>query len=241
MPAKKGEKAAAPAESKGENTEKVEAKGAKKAPAKRSAKGAPVAKDAKKPKTAAAPAKDGKKDTTAQKPKSRKLKSACSEVSLKKVVRPGLRKKLEKSAKADDVNKAIQSKKLNLRGHGAVRVKKIRTTTVFRRPKTYRAPKNPQYPRKSIPHRNRLDHFAVLKHPLTTETAMKKIEDHNTLVFIVDIRASKRKILDSVKKMYDIKAVSVRTCITALAEKKAFVRLHHDNDALDVANRIGII
>lgn len=28
----------------------------------------------------------------------------------------------------------------------------------------------------------------ILKYPLTTESAMKKIEDNNTLVFIVDVR-----------------------------------------------------
>jgi len=30
-----------------------------------------------------------------------------------------------------------------------------------------------------------LDKYAVLKCPLTTESAMKKIEDNNTLVFLV--------------------------------------------------------
>lgn len=53
----------------------------------------------------------------------------------------------------------------------------------------------------------------VLKYPLTTESAMKKIEDNNTLVFIVDIRADKRKIKDAVKKMYDIQTRKVNTLI----------------------------
>jgi F-type H+-transporting ATPase subunit alpha len=38
---------------------------------------------------------------------------------------------------------------------------------------------------------------------------MKKIEDNNTLVFIVDIRADKKKIKDAVKKMYDIQRKSM--------------------------------
>ncbi|GAB2272466.1 hypothetical protein Dimus_007290 [Dionaea muscipula] len=42
---------------------------------------------------------------------------------------------------------------------------------------------------------------------------MKKIEDNNTLVFIVDIRADKKKIKDAVKKMYDIQAKKVNTLI----------------------------
>ena len=42
-----------------------------------------------------------------------------------------------------------------------------------------------KYPRKSSPRRNKLNHYAIIKFPLTTESAMKKIEDNNTLVFTV--------------------------------------------------------
>eukprot|EP01051_Picozoa_sp_SAG22_P035006 SAG22_NODE_16198_length_331_cov_0.594828_2_plen_77_part_01 len=42
----------------------------------------------------------------------------------------------------------------------------------------------------------------VIKYPLTTESAMKKIEDNNTLVFIVDRKANKRQIKDAVTEMY---------------------------------------
>ena len=76
---------------------------------------------------------------------------------------------------------------------------------------------------------------------MTTESAMKKIEDNNTLVFIVDVTASKKHIADAVKKMYDIKAEQVNTLIRPDGQKKAFVRLTADYDALDVANKIGII
>jgi ribosomal protein L23 len=44
----------------------------------------------------------------------------------------------------------------------------------------------------------------VLKFPLTTESAMKKIEDNNTLVFIVETRANKSQIKAAVRKLYDI-------------------------------------
>ncbi|KAF9620001.1 hypothetical protein IFM89_010617 [Coptis chinensis] len=46
---------------------------------------------------------------------------------------------------------------------------------------------------------------------------MKKIEDNNTLVFIVDIRVDKKKIKDVVKKMYDIQTKKVNTLIRYLA------------------------
>jgi len=86
-----------------------------------------------------------------------------------------------------------------------------------------------------------MDKFRVIKSPLTTESAMKKIEDNNTLVFLVDVRANKRQIKDAVKGMYDIQAQKVNTLIRPDGQKKAYVRLTSDHDALDVANRIGII
>ena len=43
--------------------------------------------------------------------------------------------------------------------------------------------------------------FKIIKYPLTTESAMKKIEELNTLVFIVDTRASKRHIKDAIASM----------------------------------------
>ncbi|XWS75031.1 hypothetical protein CRYUN_Cryun01aG0050200 [Craigia yunnanensis] len=74
--------------------------------------------------------------------------------------------------------------------------KKIRTKVTFHRPKTLKKERNPKYPRISAPSRNKLDQYQILKYPLTTESAMKKIEDNNTLVFIVDIRSDKKKIKD---------------------------------------------
>ena len=53
----------------------------------------------------------------------------------------------------------------------------------------------------------------VFHSPLNTESAMKKIEEHNTLVFIVDLKANKRQIKDAVKKLYDVQAARVNTLI----------------------------
>jgi large subunit ribosomal protein L23Ae len=93
------------------------------------------------------------------------------------------------------------------------KTKKIRTSVTFHRPKTLKKPRDPKYPRVSAPGRNKLDQYQILKYPLTTESAMKKIEDNNTLVFIVDLKADKKKIKAAVKKMYDIQAKKVNTLI----------------------------
>ena len=47
--------------------------------------------------------------------------------------------------------------------------------------------------------------------PLNTESAMKKIEEHNTLVFLVDIKANKRQIKDAVNKLWGVQAAKVNT------------------------------
>jgi large subunit ribosomal protein L23Ae len=73
--------------------------------------------------------------------------------------------------------------------------------------------RNPKYPRKSVPHVPRLDQYKVIVHPLNTESAMKKIEENNTLVFIVDIKANKRQIKEAIKKLYDVDCVKVNTLI----------------------------
>ena len=67
---------------------------------------------------------------------------------------------------------------------------------------------------------------------------MKKIEDNNTLVFIVDARSTKKQIKDAVKRMYDIQTEKINTLIRPDGAKKAYVRLTADYDALDVANKI---
>lgn len=42
---------------------------------------------------------------------------------------------------------------------------------------------------------------------------MKKIEENNTLVFIVDVKANKRQIKAALKKLYDVDTVKVNTLI----------------------------
>ena len=65
------------------------------------------------------------------------------------------------------------------------------------------------------------DAYNIIKHPLTTESAMKKIEDNNTLVFICDIKANKHQIKSAVKKLYDINVSKVSSS-SVLMHKTGF-------------------
>ncbi|XP_045865620.1 60S ribosomal protein L23a-like [Meles meles] len=153
---------------------------------------------------------------------------------------PKAKKEAPAPPKAEAKAKALKAKKVVLKGVQSHK-KKIRTSPTFRRPKTLRLRRQPKYPRKSTPRRNKLDHYAIIKFPLTTESAMKKTEDNNTLVFIVDVEANKHQIKQAVKMLYDIDVAKVNTLIRPDGEKKAYIQLVPDYDALDVANKIGII
>merc|ERR1712224_1182693 len=114
----------------------------------------------------------------------------------------------DKMGKSGDAAKA---KKNVLKGKPAMKKAKVRTSVHFRRPKTLSLP------------RTRMYQFSIIHHPLTTESAMKKIEDNNTLVFITDVRDSKPQIKLAVKKLYDIHVAKVNTLITPNGLKKAYV------------------
>lgn len=139
------------------------------------------------------------------------------------------------------MEKAKVVQKKVIKGPNGTLVRKIRHSVHFRKPRTFKTPRQPKYPRKSVPNRNRMDAYNIIKYPLTTEAAMKKIEDNNTLVFLVHVRANKHHIKAAVKKLYDINVANVNTLIRPDGQKKAYVRLARDYDALDVANKIGII
>uniref|UniRef100_UPI001A9D12E3 60S ribosomal protein L23a-like n=1 Tax=Ictidomys tridecemlineatus TaxID=43179 RepID=UPI001A9D12E3 len=115
---------------------------------------------------------------------------------------PKAKKEAPAPPKAEAKAKPLKAKKAVLTGVHSHK-KKIRTSLAFRRPKTLRLRRQPKYPRKSAPRRNKLDHYAIIKFPLTTKSAMKKTEDNNTLVFIVDVKANKHQIKHAIKKLYD--------------------------------------
>ena len=154
---------------------------------------------------------------------------------------PKVKKEAPAPPKAEAKAKALKAKRAVLKGVHNHKKKKIRTSPTFRRPKTLRLRRQPKYPQERAPRRNKLDHYAIIKFPLTTEPAMKKIEDNNTRVFTVDVKANKHQINQAVKKLYDIDVAKVNTLIRPDGEKKVYVRLAPDYDALDFASKIGII
>ena len=60
-------------------------------------------------------------------------------------------------------------------------------------------------------------------------------------MFIVEVKANKHQIKHAVKKLCDIDMANINTLLRPDGEKKTYVPLAPNWDALDVANKIGII
>ncbi|KAI1189865.1 60S ribosomal protein L25-like protein [Nemania serpens] len=140
-----------------------------------------------------------------------------------------------KGGKPKGLKQAKAAAKATLRGDHAHKARKVRTSTTFHRPKTLalaRAPKCTLLPHPPL--KTQAAAFIIV-HPLNTESAMKKLEETNTLVFIVDTKANKAQIKQALKKLYEIDVLKINTLIRPDGKKKAFCKLTPDVDALDIA------
>ncbi|ABL77638.1 50S ribosomal protein L23 [Thermofilum pendens] len=86
-----------------------------------------------------------------------------------------------------------------------------------------------------------VDYTKIIVKPYLTEKTLRLMEETNTLVFIVDRRASKPEIKRAVEALYNVKVAKVNTLITPEGFKKAYVKLSKEYSAADVASRIGLV
>jgi len=80
----------------------------------------------------------------------------------------------------------------------------------------------------------------TIKYPHMTEKAMDDLDFQNKLQFIVEDDAAKPEISEAVSEQFDVTVVDVNTQVTPAGDKKAYVKLSEDDDADDVASRIGV-
>jgi large subunit ribosomal protein L23 len=86
-----------------------------------------------------------------------------------------------------------------------------------------------------------MDPYEVVLYPLMTESASLMVEKENKLTFAVNLKANKGDVKRAVEELYEVKVESVNTQVTPTGEKKAFVKLHPDYRAADVAIKLGIL
>jgi len=86
-----------------------------------------------------------------------------------------------------------------------------------------------------------MDPYEVIRYPLMTEVTSRILETENKLVFIVNTSATKTDIKKAVEQLYEVVVEKVNVMITSKGQKKAFVKLHPDHKAVDVAIKLGIL
>ncbi len=80
----------------------------------------------------------------------------------------------------------------------------------------------------------------IILKPMVSEKSFGMIETENKLVFLVRRHATKSRIKNDIELLYDVKVDKVNTVIVPSGVKKAYVRLHPDDDAMDLASQLGM-
>ena len=83
--------------------------------------------------------------------------------------------------------------------------------------------------------------LGVIKYPLITEKAVNMIEAENKLVFVVDSKATKSIVKESVESLYKVKVSSVNILKDMKARKRAVVTIDKKFKADDIATKLGVI
>ena len=146
------------------------------------------------------------------------------------------------ASKAQQIIKANKTSKSTRKGVQR-RKYKIRTDLRFYRPNTLKIASRPKYQRStsSLNLPAKIDKSTLLVQPINTEKASKTMTDRNTLTFIVHSRANKVMIKKNFKDIFGVRPRSVNTLVRPDGKKKAFVTLKPEDNAIDIASKLGII
>ena len=123
---------------------------------------------------------------------------------------------------------------------------KVRTKLRFYKPKTRQTKsitKSLKSFKSEIRRKNNkgVDFTTVLIQPISSDKNMTKMENENTITFIVGANTKKCQIKEAFERMYGTKVRQVRTLNCVGKHKKAYIRLYNDGEALNVASKIGIL
>lgn len=83
--------------------------------------------------------------------------------------------------------------------------------------------------------------WSVIHWSKLTEKAIAQVERGNKLVFVVKSGATKAQVKRAVEKAFEVRVENVNMMIDPRGQKKAFVRLKPEFNALDIATRLGMM
>lgn len=85
-----------------------------------------------------------------------------------------------------------------------------------------------------------MDPYTIIVKPQVTEKTMNLIDQNNELTFVVSRKANKVSIKQAFEQLYDVKVIKVNTHITPKGVKVAYIKLSEEDDAEDIAVKIGV-
>ncbi|MEK6886601.1 MAG: 50S ribosomal protein L23 [Nanoarchaeota archaeon] len=83
--------------------------------------------------------------------------------------------------------------------------------------------------------------MATIIRPSATEKSIRLMESENKLIFVVDLKATKKVIQKELETMFKVKITKVTTHITPAGEKKAYVTFSRETPAIDIATQLGLM
>lgn len=81
----------------------------------------------------------------------------------------------------------------------------------------------------------------VVKYPLATEKSIRLMESENKLIFVVDIKATKKEIKKAIEENFKAKVDSVNTLVGPDGVKRAYVKFSSEKPAIDIATELGMM
>jgi len=80
----------------------------------------------------------------------------------------------------------------------------------------------------------------IIIKPYMTEKTFNLIEGESKIVFIVDLRTSKKRVKEALKTLYEIESEEVNT-IRSIRGKKAIVKFASSEKARELATSLGLV
>ena len=85
-----------------------------------------------------------------------------------------------------------------------------------------------------------MDPYAIIVKPHVTEKTMNLIDQNNELTFVVNRESNKNSIKLAIEQLYDVKVEKVNTHISSKGIKLAYIKLTEEEDAEDIAVKMGV-
>lgn|SRR3989338_5470151 len=85
------------------------------------------------------------------------------------------------------------------------------------------------------------DVYGVLRYPLSTEKNIRLLESENKLAFVVSGDATRGDIKKAVEELFKVKVSKVNIIVTAREERRAYVKLAPEFQAIDIATDLGLM